>query len=455
MFPAILIVDDNKSIIDSLEGILSDDGFEVSHAYNGYEALKKIHTDSPDIVLLDIWMPGMDGIETLKEIKKEYPHLPVIMITGHGSIEAAVDATKSGAFDFLEKPLSIDRVIVTINNALNFRRLEEENRYLRKKSIEKHSVNGFSEAIQSLNRQIMHAAPSDASILITGENGTGKELVARTLHHFSTRPEGPFIIINCAAIPENNINSELFGHEKGAFPEAVSKNKGKFELAAGGTLFLDEIGDMNLATQAMMLRAIESKTFQRIGGGRTIHADVRIIAASNKDLAAEIKKGHFREELFYRLNVIPVHVPPLRERKEDIPILAQIFLSACAKDGRNSKKSLHKDAMSLLNHYDWPGNVRELKNLMERLHIMIPGDTLFPGDIPQPYNLVGKTTVDSSLFAIESLKEATQQFEIKFLKKRISLENGNIQAAARKSGIETSYLEAAIKGETPKKQEIK
>ncbi len=450
MFPAILIVDDNKSIIDSLEGILSDDGFEVSHAYNGYEALKEIHTDSPDIVLLDIWMPGMDGIETLKEIKKEYPHLPVIMITGHGSIEAAVDATKSGAFDFLEKPLSIDRVIVTINNALNFRRLEEENRYLRKKSIEKHSVNGFSDAIQSLNQQIMHAAPSDASILITGENGTGKELVGRTLHHFSTRPEGPFIIINCAAIPENNINSELFGHEKGAFPEAVAKNKGKFELASGGTLFLDEIGDMNLATQAMMLRAIETKTFQRIGGGRTIHADVRIIAASNKDLAAEIKKGDFREELFYRLNVIPVHVPPLRERKEDIPTLAQIFLSACAKDSRNSEKSLHKDAMDLLHHYDWPGNVRELKNLMERLHIMIPGDTIFSGDIPHPYNLAGKTPADSGLFAIESLKEATQRFEIEFLKKRISLENGNIQAAARRSGIETTYLEAAIKGETPK-----
>jgi len=448
MFPAILIVDDNKSIIDSLEGILSDDGFEVSHAFNGYEALKKIHTDSPDIVLLDIWMPGMDGIETLKEIKKEYPYLPVIMITGHGSIEAAVESTKSGAFDFLEKPLSIDRVIVTINNALNFRRLEEENRYLRKKSIEKHSVNGFSDAIKSLNLQIMHAAPSDASILITGENGTGKELVARTLHHFSTRPEGPFIIINCAAIPENNINSELFGHEKGAFPEAVAKNKGKFELASEGTLFLDEIGDMNLATQAMMLRAIETKTFQRIGGGRTIHVDVRIIAASNKDLATEIKKGLFREELFYRLNVIPVHVPPLRKRKEDIPTLTQIFLSACAKESRNSEKSIHKDAMALLHHYEWPGNVRELKNLVERLHIMVPGDTILPGDIPRPYNLGGDTPETPGLFAIESLKEAAQQFEIEFLKKRISLENGNIQAAARRSGIDTSYLEAAIKGET-------
>ena len=449
MFPAILIVDDNRSIIDSLEGILSDDGFEVSHAFNGYEALKKIHTESPDIVLLDIWMPGMDGIETLKEIKKEYPYLPVIMITGHGTIEAAVDATKSGAFDFLEKPLSIDRVIVTINNALNFRRLEEENRYLRKKSIEKHSVNGFSKAIKTLNQEIMNAAPSDASILITGENGTGKELVARTIHHFSSRPEGPFIIVNCAAIPETNIDSELFGHEKGAFPEAVAKNKGKFELASGGTLFLDEIGDMNLATQAMMLRAIETKTFQRIGGGRTIHTDVRIIAASNKDLAEEIRQGRFRKELFYRLNVVPVHVPPLRERKEDIPTLTQIFLAGCAKESRNSRKTIHKKAMDLLHHYDWPGNVRELKNLVERLHIMVPGDTIFPEDIPCPYN--GEhSEAKPNLFTIETLKEATRQFEIEFLKKKISLENGNIDAAAKRSGIAPSYLKAAIKENSEK-----
>ena len=454
MFPAILIVDDNESIIDSLEGILSDDGFEVFHAFNGYEALKKIHTESPDIVLLDIWMPGMDGIETLKEIKKEYPHLPVIMITGHGTIEAAVDATKSGAFDFLEKPLSIDRVIVTINNALNFRRLEEENRYLRKKSIEKHSVNGFSNAIKTLNLEIMNAAPSDASILITGENGTGKELVARTIHHFSSRPEGPFIIVNCAAIPEKNINSELFGHEKGAFPEAVAKNKGKFELASGGTLFLDEIGDMNLATQAMILRTIETKTFQRIGGGRTIHTDVRIIAASNKNLAAEIQKGNFREELFYRLNVVPVHVPPLRERKEDIPILTKIFLSACTKDSGNSEKTIDKDAMALLDHYDWPGNVRELKNLVERLHIMVSGDIITPRDIPAPYN--GADTMEKpGLFTIESLKEATRQFEIEFLKQKLSLEKGDIDAAAKRSGIDPGYLEAAIKENREKEQDVK
>ncbi|MBF0376809.1 MAG: sigma-54-dependent Fis family transcriptional regulator [Desulfamplus sp.] len=387
MFPAVLIVDDNESIIESLEGILSDDGFEVLHAFNGYDALKKIETLSPDIVLLDIWMPGMDGIETLKEIKKEYPNLPVVMITGHGTIEAAVDATKSGAFDFLEKPLSIDRVIVTINNALNFRRLEEENRYLRKKAIEKHSINGNSKAVQELNLKVLSSAPSDAPILITGEHGTGKELVAKSIHQLSKRPEEPFIIVNCASIPEDHIDNELFGYEKGAFPEAHAKNRGKFELASGGTLFLDEIGDMNLKTQAKILRVIESKTFQRIGGGRTIHVDVRIIAATNKDLAHEITLGKFREELFYRLNVIPINVPALRERKEDIPKLVNIFLASSASSGGiRTPKKIEPDALKMLMEHDWPGNVRELKNLVERLSIMVQGDTITVQDIPSPYN---------------------------------------------------------------------
>ena len=387
MYPAILIVDDEASIIESLEGILTDDGFEVYHAFNGYEALKKIEAESPDIVLLDIWMPGMDGIETLKEIKKNFPNLPVVMITGHGTIEAAVDATKSGAFDFLEKPLSIDKIIVTINNALNFRRLEEENRYLRKKTIERHSINGFSPAVQDLNRQIMNSAPTDAAILITGENGTGKELVARTLHQFSTRPEEPFIIVNCAAIPEESIDSELFGHERGAFPGAAAKNKGKFELASGGTLFLDEIGDMNLKTQAKILRVLESKNFQRIGGGRTLSVDVRIIAATNKDLPSEISAGNFREDLFYRLNVIPVTVPPLRERKEDIPLLVDVFLKAAAEKSIKAPKNMDPKAMALLVRYEWPGNVRELKNLIERLAIMVQKETIEVKDIPCPLQL--------------------------------------------------------------------
>ncbi|MBC2703372.1 sigma-54 dependent transcriptional regulator, partial [Desulfobacula sp.] len=387
MYPAVLIVDDEITIIESLKGILSDDGFEVMHAFNGYEALKKIEAGSPDIVLLDIWMPGMDGIETLKEIKKITPSLPVVMITGHGTIESAVDATKSGAYDFLEKPLSIDKVMVTINNALNFRKLEEENIYLRKKSIEKNSITGTSPAVQKLYEEIMSAAPSDASILITGENGTGKEMVARTIHQFSLRPEQPFIIINCAAIPEENLDSELFGHEKGAFEKATSKNKGKFELASGGTLFLDEIGDMNINTQAKILRALESKTFQRIGGGRTLHMDVRVITSSNKNLEREIEAGNFRKDLYFRLNVIPIHVPPLRDRKEDIPMLVDTFLEKFSKLSSEKKKTISENTLELLIAYEWQGNVRELKNLLERLSIMVESDHIGVADIPQPYNL--------------------------------------------------------------------
>ncbi|MFO7883275.1 MAG: sigma-54 dependent transcriptional regulator [Desulfobacteraceae bacterium] len=443
MYPAVLIVDDEKSIIQSLDGILSDDGFEVLHAANGYEAIKKIEAESPDIVLLDIWMPGMDGIETLKEIKKDFPNLPVVMITGHGTIESAVDATKSGAFDFLEKPLSIDKVIVTINNALHFRRLEEENRYLRKKSIEKNSINGSSRAVQKLNMEIMNAAPFDTSILITGENGTGKELAARTIHQLSSRPEEPFIIVNCAAILAENIDRELFGHEKGAFPGACAKNKGKFELASGGTLFLDEIGDMNLATQAKILRTLESKTFQRIGGGRTLQVDVRIIAATNKNLEQEIQKGRFRQDLFYRLNGIPVHVPPLRDRKEDIPILVDIFLASFARKNKDTPKTIEKDAIDLLMQYHWPGNVRELRNLIERLSIMTRGSCIEFSDIPAPYNNEKSDRADSQidhLLKLTRLEDARKQFDQAFLKQKLMQEKGDIQSAAEKAGVAPSDL---------------
>lgn len=447
MYPAVLIVDDEITIIQSLEGILSDDGFEVMHAYNGYEALKKIETESPDIVLLDIWMPGMDGIETLKEIKKIAPNLPVVMITGHGTIESAVDATKSGAYDFLEKPLSIDKVMVTINNALNFRKLEEENIYLRKKSIEKNSITGTSPAVQKLYGEIMNSAPSDASILITGENGTGKEMVARTIHQFSSRPEQPFIIINCAAIPEENIDSELFGHEKGAFEEAVSKNKGKFELASGGTLFLDEIGDMNINTQAKILRALESKTFQRIGGGRTLHVDVRLIASTNKNLEQEIKAGNFRQELFFRLNVIPIHVPCLKDRKEDIPLLLETFFEKFAKQAGVPKKELSQDAVDLLSSHDWQGNVRELKNLVERLSIMVEADHIEVSDIPQPYN-ADPTAVDTDnpdLFSGEDdLDQARKKFEALFFKQKLEQEDNNINALAKKIGTSAAYIKKRL-----------
>ncbi len=447
MYPAVLIVDDEITIIESLKGILSDDGFEVMHAFNGYEALKKIEAESPDIVLLDIWMPGMDGIETLKEIKKITPSLPVVMITGHGTIESAVDATKSGAYDFLEKPLSIDKVMVTINNALNFRKLEEENIYLRKKSIEKNSITGTSPAVQKLYGEIMSAAPSDASILITGENGTGKEMVARTIHQFSLRPEQPFIIINCAAIPEENLDSELFGHEKGAFEKATSKNKGKFELASGGTLFLDEIGDMNINTQAKILRALESKTFQRIGGGRTLHMDVRVITSSNKNLEREIEAGNFRKDLYFRLNVIPIHVPPLRDRKEDIPMLVDTFLEKFSKQSSEKKKTISENTLELLIAYEWQGNVRELKNLLERLSIMVESDHIGVADIPQPYNPGYKpiqlTEKDLSLYE-DNLILAKKRFEKEFIKQKLSQEGGDLTSVAKKIGTSVKYIKKSI-----------
>ncbi|MCG8549437.1 MAG: sigma-54 dependent transcriptional regulator [Desulfobacterales bacterium] len=449
MYPAVLIVDDESTIIDSLEGILSDDGFEVIHAFNGYEALKKIDSHSPDIVLLDIWMPGMDGIDTLKEIKQNHPSLPVVMITGHGSIESAVDATKSGAFDFLEKPLSIDKVILTINNALNFRKLEEENRYLRKKAIEKNSITGTSPSVQKLYGEIMTAAPTDASILISGENGTGKEMVARTIHQFSKRPEGPFIIINCAAIPEEHLESELFGHEKGAFEGATAKNRGKFELAAGGTLFLDEIGDMSISTQAKMLRALESKTFQRIGSSRTLQMDVRVITSSNKDLETEIKAGRFREDLFFRLNVIPIHVPALRERIEDLPILVNVFLGHLAEKLSTPKKTLSGEAVEILKQWHWKGNVRELKNLMERLSIMVDGDIIGKNDLPAPYNPDIKALPDTGeapnrIFNMEKLDRAKEAFETEFVRFWVDRMNGDLEAAAKQMGKSLSFVKKRI-----------
>jgi two-component system nitrogen regulation response regulator NtrX len=383
MFPSILIVDDERSILQSLSGILSDEGFEVITATNGYEALKIIDKESPDLVMLDIWMQGIDGIETLKEIKKGNPFIQVIIITGHGTIETAIKATKLGAFDLLEKPLSIDKVIVTINKALSYRRLEEENRYLRTKIIEKHSLTGNSSPILELKKQIAAAAPTDSWILITGENGTGKELVARTIHQLSSRADQALVDINCAAVPEKIIESELFGHEKGAFLEATTKKRGRFELANKGTLFFDGISDMNLVTQAKLLRVLQEQEFQRLGGSRTLYVDVRIIAATNKDLKEEIKNGRFREDLYFRLNVIPITVPPLRERIADIPALVETFLKEFSEQNQTKSKTIAPRALECLMQYSWPGNVRELKNLVERLSIMVEKKVIEESDIPQ------------------------------------------------------------------------
>jgi two-component system nitrogen regulation response regulator NtrX len=448
MFPTVLIVDDEKSILKSLGGLLSDEGFEVLTAANGYEALKAVDREAPDLVLLDIWMPGIDGLDTLQEIKKENPYVQVIMITGHGTVETAVKATKLGAFDFIEKPLSIDKVIVAINNALNFRRLEEENRYLRKKTIEKNSISGDSAPILELKKQIAMVASTESWIFINGENGTGKELVARTIHQLSARADQPLIDVNCAAIPDALIESELFGHEKDSFTGAGSKKIGKFELASGGTIFLDEIGDMSLKTQAKILRVLQEQKFQRVGSSRTLNFDVRVIAASNKDLEVEIERGTFREDLYYRLNVVPIQVPPLRHRRKDIPILIDTFLEECAQKDGEKTKAISKAAVKVLQRYAWPGNVRELKNLVERLSIMVEKQQIEITDIPGPYNPEQDARMDETegpyLFE-GSLKTARTAFEKEFIRRKLAENDHNVTKTAKAIGVERSYLHKKIK----------
>jgi two-component system nitrogen regulation response regulator NtrX len=448
MFPSVLIVDDEPSILQTLSGLLSDEGFEVSTAPNGYEALKVIDAESPDLVLLDIWMPGLDGIETLTEIKKDNPHIQVIIITGHGTIETAVKAVKLGAFDLIEKPLSIDKIIVTINNALNFRRLEEENKYLRKKTLESTSIDGDSTHTIELKRNIAAAAPTDAYILITGDNGTGKELVAKTIHQLSPRANQPLIDVNCAAIPEELIESELFGHEKGAFSGAVNKKIGKFELANNGTIFLDEIGDMSLMTQAKILRVLQEQKIQRVGGSRTISINVRVIAASNKNLENEIAKGNFREDLYYRLNVIPIEVPPLRQRIEDIPVLVETFLNEFTMQNRSKRKTITPAALNMLCSYSWPGNVRELKNLLERLVIMVNKDVIDSEDIPASYNpATTKDTkpLDTQLLRYKKFREARKAFEREYINRKLIENNQNVTQTAEAIGVGRSYLHRKIK----------
>jgi two-component system nitrogen regulation response regulator NtrX len=442
MYPTILIVDDEPSILRTLGGILSDEGFEVITAGNGYEALKIIDKESPDLVILDIWMPGIDGIETLKEIKKGNPHIQVIIITGHGTIETAVKATKLGAFDFIEKPLSIEKMIVAINNALNFRRLEEENRYLRKKTIEKHSISGASPPIVALKKQIAVAAPTDAWILITGENGTGKELVARTIHQLSARSEHPLVDVNCAMMPDELIESELFGHEKGAFTGATGKKIGKFELAGKGTLFLDEVGDTDLKTQSKLLRVLQEQQYQRVGGSRTMQVQARIIAASNKDLEAEIQAGRFREDLYYRLNVIPIQVPPLRERFEDLALLVETFLEETARLNRSRRKTMSADAVAALRNHSWPGNVRELKNLIERLTIMVEADVIELLDMPAQYrkHMATDPGGPETLFAMGRLADAKKAFEQEFIEQKLREHDHRIEETASVIGVTPGYI---------------
>jgi len=448
MAVTVLIVDDEASIRNSLSGVLMDEGFSVLKAEDGVKALERMKQEVPEVVLLDIWMPGIDGIETLKRIKARYPEIQVVMISGHGNIETAVKATKLGAFDFIEKPLSLDKVILTINHALDFRRLAEENLMLRQEIDEQYEIIGKTPAIQKVRERIAKVAPTESWVLITGENGVGKELVARAIHRQSLRQTKPFVGVNCAAIPEELIESELFGHEKGAFTGATSRKKGKFDLADKGTLFLDEIADMSLKTQSKILRILQEQKFERVGGERTIDVDVRVIAATNRNLKEEIQRDKFREDLYYRLNVIPIHVPSLRERKEDIPLFAEYFLQEFSARSGQTKKEIAPEALKLLMEDGWPGNVRELKNLIERLVIMTPGETIEAAHL---YDSISMRKEDSDIpsqevyVGLKSLKEATQRFEKEFISRQLAQNDGNIARTAEQIGIARRNLHRKIR----------
>jgi len=443
----ILIVDDEPAILTTLSGILSDEGYEVHVADNGLEVIPLVQAHPPALVLLDIWMPEPDGIETLQRLKTFLPELIVIMMSGHGSIETAVKAIKLGAYDYIEKPLSLEKVVLMVQHALNEFRLQEENRSLKRLVEKKYEMVGASQPILRLKEQIRLAGPSQARVLISGENGTGKELVARMIHSKSPRRNGPFLEINCAAIPENLIESELFGYEKGAFTGAQQRKKGQFELASGGTLFLDEIADMSLSTQAKVLRVLQEQEFLRVGGHLRVHVDVRVIAASNKDLEQEIQKGNFREDLFYRLNVIPLQAPPLRNRLDDLSLLVSYFMKEIAEEQGVRPKRLTPEAFALLEQYHWPGNVRELRNLTERLLIMSPTPMITSHDLPA--FIKGKAEEEGPLPVKKGrlipLKEARSLFEKEHILSALATKHWNIPQAAEALQIERTHLYRKMK----------
>ena len=443
MSGTICIVDDEPSILNTLSSILEDERYQVAIAKTGEEALKVIQMEVPDVVLLDIWMPELDGLEVLKRVREQFPHIMVIMMSGHGSVETAVKATKLGAYDYLEKPLDLEKVTILVRNALHQRKLEEENINLRVK-VERHSkLVGASSVMEKLRQQIAAAAPTHSRVLISGENGTGKELVARAIHLQSPRHNRPFVEVNCAAIPETLIETELFGHERGAFTGAVSQKRGKFDFADGGTLFLDEIGDMSLATQAKVLRVLAEQQFTRVGGEKLIEVNVRVIAASNKDFSQEIEKGKFRDDLFYRLNVLPIEVPPLRARREDIPALTRHFLKIHAEEQGVKLKEITPEALDALARHEWPGNIRELRNQVERLMIMVPKTTIEVGDVlpfmPRGFNRI------NPLDAYDSLRDARHAFEREYISIRLRENGGNVSKTADDLKIERSHLHRRIK----------
>jgi two-component system, NtrC family, nitrogen regulation response regulator NtrX len=442
--PSILIVDDEPGVRSSLSGVLRDEGLEVEAAASGEECLERAARTTFDVIVLDVWLPGVDGIVTLQRLRERKVDSQVVMISGHGNIESAVRAIKMGAFDFVEKPLSLEKTVLVVRNALRQRDLEAENRALRARVDRQHVMVGESFAMRQLREQVEVAAPTNGRVLIYGENGTGKELVARTVHQFSRRRNGPFVEVNCAAIPEELIESELFGHMKGAFTGAVADKPGRFEQANTGTIFLDEIGDMSLKTQAKVLRVLQEQVMERVGGTQRIRVDVRVLAATNKELPAEIKAGRFREDLYFRLNVIPIFVPPLRDRQDDIPLLAEHFMSLMASEYGRRPKRFAPEATARLQHYAWPGNVRELRNTVERLMIMVPGDTITAQDLAfLGQNEVGRPNPPVSTAL--SLAEAREQFERDYILQALALQGGNISRTADALGVERSNLYKKMK----------
>ncbi len=447
MAETICIVDDEPAILHSLSSILEDEGYQVITASNGIEGMKVVRSDAPDLVILDIWMPEMDGLETLKRLRAQFPGILVVMMSGHGSIETAVKATKLGAYDYLEKPLDLEKVTILVRNALHQRKLEEENLNLRIQVERRFELVGSSSIMNRLRSMIEMAAPANSRVLISGANGTGKELVARAIHLQSPRHNKPFVEINCAAIPETLIESELFGHEKGAFSGATATKRGKFELADGGTLFLDEIGDMSLATQAKVLRVLQEQQFTRVGGTKLLNVQVRVIAASNKDLSEEIGKGNFREDLYYRLNVLPIVVPTLKERRDDIPELAQHFLKMHSEEQGMKPKEFNVHGLEALQHHDWPGNIRELRNLIERLLIMVPKPVIDGPDVEMFLQVRAPSGVPSLSVGTnyDSLREARNVFEREVISQKLRENNWNVSKTADELKIERSHLHRKIK----------
>src|ERR1700704_4874945 len=381
MKPTILIVDDEPGVRTALAGVLSDEGYEVEAVASGEACLDRLTRAPVDLIVLDVWLPGMDGLATLGRLRERQVDAQIVLISGHGNIESAVRAIKLGAFDFVEKPLSLDKTVLVVRNALRHRRLEIKTVALRARVDRHETTVGESYAIRQLREQVAMAAPTNGRVLIYGENGTGKELVARTIHALSRRRNSAFVEVNCAAIPEDLIERGLFGHVRGAFTGAVADRRGKFEVADGGTIFLDEIGDMSLKTQAKVLRVLQEQVMEPVGGSTRIRVDARVLAATNKDLPAEIRASRFREDLYFRLNVVPIFVPALRDRQEDIPLLADHFMAMLAREYGRRPKIFEPDAARALQHYHWPGNVRELRNLVERLMIMVPGERITARDV--------------------------------------------------------------------------